>query len=112
MCSNFHKAWCLVFNSLPCALFHTAGEQDRGKDEEGEQEEEEEEGEEGEKDKLPKSKWKPPPTVPNEKAKSGVNKKTYFVCNQRETYCTQLSTHCKSITHKEVYTCLYTYMNM
>ena len=61
--------------------WHCAGELGGGKEEEGD--EEGEEGE-GEKDEPPKSQWKPPRTVPREKAKSGVNKKTYFVCNQRE----------------------------
>ena len=54
--------------------------------EEEKEEEEDEEGEEGEKDELPKNEWKPPRTVPSEKAKSGANKKTYFVCNQRKLY--------------------------
>ena len=42
-----------------------------------------EEGSEEEKDEPPKSQWKPLPTVPKEEPKSGVNKKTYFVCNER-----------------------------
>ena len=56
--------------------------------EEGGEEEEDEEGEEGEGgEKMkppPKSTWKPPPTVPSERPKAGVNRKTYFVCNQRK----------------------------
>lgn len=69
---------------------------------EGEEEEEEEGGDEGdgggrdggegddegseeEKDEPPKSEWKPPPTVLKEDAKTGVNKKTYFVCNERKS---------------------------
>ena len=58
-------------------------DQEGDKEEGGEDEEEEEDGEE--KVKLPKSTWKPPPTVPSERPKSGANKKTYFVCSQRET---------------------------
>ena len=45
------------------------------------------EGSEAEKDEPPKSQWKPPPTVPKEEPKSGANKKTYFVCNNRELVC-------------------------
>ena len=41
-------------------------------------------GSEEEKDEPPKSQWKPPPVVPKEEPKTGANKKTYFVCNQRE----------------------------
>ena len=41
-------------------------------------------GSEEEKDEPPKSQWKPPPVVPKEDPKTGANKKTYFVCNQRE----------------------------
>ncbi len=44
-----------------------------------------EEGSEAEKDEPPKSEWKAPPTVPKEEAKTGINKKTYFVCNQRKS---------------------------
>ena len=54
-------------------------------------EEEEDEGDdlgsEAEKDEPPQSQWKPPPTVPKEEAKTGANKKTYFVCNNRECVC-------------------------
>ena len=46
-----------------------------------------EEGSEDERDEPPKSQWKPPPRVPKEEAKAGANKKTYFVCNQREHSC-------------------------
>ena len=55
-------------------------------DQEEEGEEEDEEGDEGEEKAKPppKSTWKPPPKVPTEKPKIGANKKTYFVCNQRE----------------------------
>ena len=35
-------------------------------------------------DVLPKPDWKPPPTIPKEANKTGTNKKTYFVCNERE----------------------------
>ena len=43
-----------------------------------------EEGEEPEEDEPPKSQWKPPPVIPKEENRTGTNKKTYFVCNQRE----------------------------
>lgn len=43
----------------------------------------EEEGEET-RDELPKSQWKPPPVTPKEDPKSGTNKRTYFVCNNRK----------------------------
>lgn len=39
---------------------------------------------ESEKDEPPKSQWKPPPVVPKEELKTGANKKTYFVCNNRK----------------------------
>lgn len=45
--------------------------------------EEDEEGD-GEEDPLPKSTYKPPPTVPKEERGSGVNKYTYYVCNRRK----------------------------
>ena len=38
---------------------------------------------EGEEDPLPKSTYKPPPTVPKEDRGTGVNKYTYYVCNHR-----------------------------
>lgn len=44
-----------------------------------------EQGSEEEKDEPPKSQWKPPPVIPKEEPKTGANKKTYFVCNQRES---------------------------
>ena len=46
----------------------------------------EEEGEDGEetRDEPPKSQWKPPPVTPKEDPKSGTNKRTYFVCNNRK----------------------------
>jgi len=47
---------------------------------EDEKEEEDEEGE-GEEDPLPKSTYKPPPTVPREERGTGVNKYSYYVCN-------------------------------
>ena len=37
---------------------------------------------EEEKDEPPKPTWRPPPVIPKEAAKSGANKKTYFVCNE------------------------------
>jgi len=46
-----------------------------------EKDEEEEEGEEAEEDDTPKPEFKPPPVVPKEDARTGVNKKVYFVCN-------------------------------
>ena len=42
-------------------------------------------GSEVEKDEPPISQWKPPPVVPKEEPKTGVNKKTYFVCNNRKS---------------------------
>lgn len=46
---------------------------------------EDEEGE-GEEDPLPKSAFKPPPTVPKEERGTGVNKHSYYVCNRRMYY--------------------------
>ena len=46
-------------------------------------EDDDEEGE-GEEDPLPKSTYKPPPTVPKEERGTGVNKYTYYVCNYRK----------------------------
>lgn len=46
-------------------------------------EDDDEEGEEAE-DPLPKSTYKPPPTVPKEERGTGVNKYTYYVCNYRK----------------------------
>lgn len=40
--------------------------------------------EEVEEDDTPKPDFKPPPVVPKEENKTGANKKTYFVCNDRE----------------------------
>lgn len=37
-----------------------------------------------EEDVLPKPDWKPPPTIPKEPNKTGTNKKTFFVCNERK----------------------------
>ena len=48
-------------------------------------EDEDEEGEEAE-DPLPKSTYKPPPTVPKEERGTGVNKYTYYVCNYRKWF--------------------------
>ena len=45
---------------------------------------EDEEDSDEPKDELPKSQWKPPPVVPKEEPKSGANKRTYFVCNNRK----------------------------
>ena len=41
---------------------------------------------EEESNEPPKSLWKPPPVVPKEDNKTGANKKTYFVCNERTSY--------------------------
>lgn len=63
-------------------------DEDEGEGENGEEgggeEDGDEEGSEADKDEPPKSQWKPPPTVPKEEPKTGVNKKTYFVCNYRK----------------------------
>lgn len=37
-----------------------------------------------EEDVLPKPDWKPPPVIPKEGNKTGCNKKTFFVCNERK----------------------------
>ena len=39
---------------------------------------------EAEEDDTPKPEYKPPPVVPKEENRSGANKKTYFVCNDRK----------------------------
>ena len=55
-------------------------------DDEGAGNGDEDEGEDSEetKDELPKSQWKAPPVTPKEDPKSGTNKRTYFVCNNRK----------------------------
>jgi len=55
-------------------------------DEQTEKEDGEEGEEEAEEDDTPKPDFKPPPVVPKED-KAGPNKKTYFVCNDRELKC-------------------------
>ena len=40
--------------------------------------------EEQQEDDTPKPDWKPAPEVPREENRSGSNKKTYFVCNDRK----------------------------
>ena len=63
------------------------GDQEANAAEEGEGGNPDEPGEQGseeEKDEPPKSQWKPPPVIPKEEPKTGANKKTYFVCNQRK----------------------------
>ena len=40
--------------------------------------------EEGEEDDTPKPDYKPPPVIPKEENRTGCNKKTYFVCNERK----------------------------
>lgn len=49
------------------------------------------ESSENEKDEPPKSQWKPPPVVPKEEPKTGANKKSYFVCNNRKTFTVEPS---------------------
>lgn len=69
-----------------------ADEEADGDDEEGAEEgqgnedgkDDEDEEEEGEDDPLPKSTYKPPPTVPKEERGTGVNKYSYYVCNYRK----------------------------
>ena len=43
--------------------------------------------EEAEEDDTPKPDYKPPPTIPKEENRTGSNKKTYFVCNDRKLFC-------------------------
>ena len=38
--------------------------------------------EDAEEDDTPKPDFKPPPVIPREENRTGVNKKTYFVCNE------------------------------
>lgn len=67
-------------------------EEEEGEEGQGEGEDEgsgsgggdDEEDSEEAKDELPKSQWKPPPVTPKEDPKSGTNKRTYFVCNNRK----------------------------
>lgn len=40
--------------------------------------------EEQQEDDTPKPDWKPAPEIPREENRSGSNKKTYFVCNDRK----------------------------
>eukprot|EP00111_Clytia_hemisphaerica_P008257 TCONS_00024081-protein len=47
---------------------------------------------------IPKSTWKPPPEVPKEEFRSGVNKKVYFVCNEVGEEWTKLP----QLTPKEI----------
>ena len=54
-------------------------EEGEDNNEKGEEDEDEEE-----RDEPPQSQWKPPPVIPKEDPKTGTNKKTYFVCNQRK----------------------------
>lgn len=51
-------------------------------EQETEREDEEGEGEDAEEDDTPKPDFKPPPVIPREENRTGVNKKTYFVCNE------------------------------
>lgn len=38
----------------------------------------------GEEDDTPKSEWKPPPVIPKEENRTGTNKRTFFVTNERK----------------------------
>jgi hypothetical protein len=58
-------------------------EEENNDNDEGKDLDDDEEGE-GEEDPLPKSTYKPPPTVPKEDRGTGVNKYTYYVCNRRK----------------------------
>jgi radial spoke head protein 4A len=59
------------------------GEDNADKDlEDGEEEENEEKEKNGEDDDTPKPEFKAPPQPPKEDNRTGVNKKTYFVCNE------------------------------
>lgn len=90
------KVYGTEANYIIAEVEYTEGEGEEEDEEEGGEEGEEgegeddnrgdEEGEDGEdtKDELPKSQWKPPPVTPKEDPKSGTNKMTYFVCNNRK----------------------------
>lgn len=41
--------------------------------------------EEQEEDDTPKPDFKPPPVIPKEDNRTGTNKKTFFVCNERKS---------------------------
>ena len=45
-----------------------------------------------EEEDLPESEFKPPVVIPQEENRSGCNKKTYFVCNERESRCSSVIT--------------------
>ena len=62
----------------------TNGEEPNKEDSAMSNEVDEEEGSDIHRDEPPKSQWKPPPIIPKEEPKTGVNKKTYFVCNIRK----------------------------
>lgn len=51
---------------------------------------------EQEEDDTPKPDFKPPPEIPKEENKTGTNKKTYFVCNDRKCYYKFLCLRCKN----------------
>ena len=57
---------------------------------------------EEEKDDPPKSAWKPPPVIPKEAAKTGANKKTYFVCNEGTCVCTYSAIQCGTVQYSAV----------
>lgn len=38
----------------------------------------------GEEDDTPKSEWKPSPVIPKEENRTGTNKRTFFVTNERK----------------------------
>lgn len=51
---------------------------------------------EQEEDDTPKPDFKPPPEIPKEENKTGTNKKTYFVCNDRKCDFKVLCLKCKN----------------
>lgn len=51
---------------------------------------------EQEEDDTPKPDFKPPPEIPKEENKTGTNKKTYFVCNDRKCDFKVLGLKCKN----------------
>ena len=70
--SSSIKYWPFEFQAEP------EQEEDTIEKEEGD------EDEEAEEDDTPKPAWKPPPVTPKEDPRTGANKKTYFVCNERK----------------------------
>lgn len=90
------KFWGKIYGTKANYIIAEAEFQEgQGEEDDEEEEEMKEEGEdnnekgeededEEERDEPPKSQWKPPPVIPKEDPKTGTNKKTYFVCNQRK----------------------------